>query len=112
MSGRLVRRHDRGRRRAALRRANLATPGEASAILDGSTAGEHAAAPEVTASVAASLDECSSRITAEALLAFARESYAIRRRRDRHLPGDLFGQPTWENPVPYTQPTSPANRKG
>ena len=96
MSGRLVRRHDRGRRRAALRRANLATPGEASAILDGSTAGEHAAAPEVTASVAASLDECSSRITAEALLAFARESYAIRRRRDRHLPGDLFGEPTWD----------------
>ena len=79
-----------------MRRTNLATPGDASAILDGSTAGEHAAAPEMTASVAASLDECSSRITAEALLAFARETYAIRRRRDRHLPGDLFGEPTWD----------------
>jgi hypothetical protein len=46
MSGRLVRRYDRSRRRAAMRRTNLATPGDASAILDGSTAGEHAAAPE------------------------------------------------------------------
>lgn len=52
--------------------------------------------PEVTAAVAAGLHEASARITSEALLAFARETYAIRRRRDRHLPGDLFGEPTWD----------------
>ena len=96
MSGRLVRRNDRGRRRAALRRANPAALGDAAADLDSAAAGGHPGAAEVTASVAASLHESSARITPEALLAFARESYAIRRRRDRHLPGDLFGEPTWD----------------
>ena len=30
------------------------------------------------------------------LLAFARETYNIRRRRARFLPADLFGEPTWD----------------
>lgn len=30
------------------------------------------------------------------LLAFAREAYHVRRRRTRYLPGDLFGEPTWD----------------
>lgn len=51
---------------------------------------------EAAASVAAGLQLASARITPEARLAFARETYAIRRRRDRHLPGDLFGEPTWD----------------
>ena len=96
MSGRLVRRHDRGRRRAALRRASPAVLAEAMAAQDPLGEAGRAPAPEVTASLAAGLHESSARITPDALLAFARETYAIRRRRDRHLPGDLFGETTWD----------------
>lgn len=90
MSARLVRRHERGRRRATLRRAKPAALAE--------VAGAHGsgAVPDLTAAVAAGLQEASARITSDALLAFARETYAVRRRRDRHLPGDLFGEPTWD----------------
>lgn len=96
MKSRIIRRHDRGRRRAALRRANPASLADAGGVQD--TLGEavHVAVPEVTAAVAAGLHEASARITPDALLAFARETYSLRRRRDRHLPGDLFGEPTWD----------------
>lgn len=96
MSGRLIRRHDRGRRRAALRRDSPALLAEAMATQDPLGDAGRAPAPDVNASLAASLHESSARITSEAMLAFARETYAIRRRRDRHLPGDLFGEPTWD----------------
>ncbi|GEN99753.1 hypothetical protein NSE01_15860 [Novosphingobium sediminis] len=96
MSGRLIRRHDRGRRRAALRRANPAVHAEAIAAQDPAADVRRAAVPEMTSSLAAGLHAASARITPEALLCFARETYAIRRRRDRHLPGDLFGEPTWD----------------
>lgn len=96
MSGHLVRRHERGRRKAALRRASPAVLAEAMAAQDPLGEAGRAPGPEVTASLAAGLHESSARITPEALLAFAREMYAIRRRRDRHLPGDLFGEPTWD----------------
>lgn len=96
MSSRIIRRHDRGRRRAALRRANPASLTDTVAGQDPMGEAGRVAAPEVTAAIAAGLHEASARITPEALLAFARETYAIRRRRDRHLPGDLFGEPTWD----------------
>lgn len=96
MSGRLIRRPDRGRRRAALRRAKPAALAEAACANDAMPHGAQPDVPDVTTSVAAGLHASSLRITPEALLAFARESYAIRRRRDRHLPGDLFGEPTWD----------------
>ncbi|WP_298171919.1 winged helix DNA-binding protein [Novosphingobium sp.] len=96
MSGRIIRRHDRGRRRAVLRRASPAALAEATAVQDPLGDADRVAVPDATASVAAALHESSARITPEALLAFARETYAIRRRRDRHLPGDLFGEPTWD----------------
>ncbi|WP_421839146.1 winged helix DNA-binding protein [Novosphingobium sp.] len=96
MSGRIIRRHDRGRRRAALRRASPAALAEAMATQDPLGDADRVAVPYATASAAATLHESSTRITSEALLAFARETYAIRRRRDRHLPGDLFGEPTWD----------------
>jgi DNA-binding transcriptional ArsR family regulator len=35
-------------------------------------------------------------VSQSALLAFARETYNIRRRRSRFLPADLFGEPTWD----------------
>ncbi len=92
MSGRFVRRHERGRRRAALRRSHpeVAVAHESLAVA------ESAAVPDVTAALAPGLHEASARITPEAMLAFARETYAVRRRRDRYLPGDLFGEPTWD----------------
>ena len=93
MTARLVRRHERGRHRGALRRAKPAALAEAVSAHDSQGPG---GGPEVSASVAAGLHESSARITQEALLAFARETYAVRRRRDRHLPGDLFGEPTWD----------------
>jgi DNA-binding transcriptional ArsR family regulator len=96
MSGRIIRRHDRGRRRAALRRTSPAALAEAMAKQDPLGDVDRVAVPNAMASVAATLHESSMRITSEALLAFARETYAIRRRRDRHLPGDLFGEPTWD----------------
>lgn len=96
MSTRIIRRPDRGRRRAALRRAAPAPLADTAMPQASLGDVESAAAPDLTAAVAAGLHEASSRITSEALLAFARESYAIRRRRDRHLPGDLFGEPTWD----------------
>jgi DNA-binding transcriptional ArsR family regulator len=34
--------------------------------------------------------------TTEHGLAIARELYTMRRRRGRHLPDDLFGEPTWD----------------
>lgn len=34
--------------------------------------------------------------SSDAMLAFAREAYNIRRRRARFLPMDLFGEPTWD----------------
>lgn len=37
-----------------------------------------------------------SRITPAVLLAFARETYNVRRRRGKTLPADLFGEPTWD----------------
>jgi DNA-binding transcriptional ArsR family regulator len=96
MSGRIIRRHDRGRRRAVLRRASPAALAEAMAVQDPLGDADRVAVPDAAASVAAALNESSTRITSEALLAFARETYAVRRRRDRHLPGDLFGEPTWD----------------
>lgn len=96
MSARIIRHHDRGRRRAALRRAKPASLADTGAAQDPRGEAARVAVPEVTAAVVAGLHAASARITPEALLAFARETYAIRRRRDRHLPGDLFGEPTWD----------------
>lgn len=96
MSAHLVSRHERGRRRAALRRAKPAALVDTAASLAECDAEQRSVGRDVTASFMAGLHEASARITSEALLAFARETYAIRRRRDRHLPGDLFGEPTWD----------------
>ncbi|WP_421848432.1 winged helix DNA-binding protein [Novosphingobium sp.] len=96
MMVRTVRRHERGRRRAALRRATPAALVDAAAAKEEFGAGQRPAVRDITNSLAPALQEASARITPEALLAFARETYAIRRRRDRHLPGDLFGEPTWD----------------
>jgi len=94
MSARINRRPERGRRRAALRRAAIAAPADTLAASGRMPDGAAGADPGAT--TAAALDLASSRITSEALLAFARESYAIRRRRGRYLPADLFGEPTWD----------------
>jgi DNA-binding transcriptional ArsR family regulator len=94
MSARINRRTERGRRRAALRRAAIAAPADTLAASGRMPDGAAGADPGAT--TAAALDLASSRITSEALLAFARESYAIRRRRGRYLPADLFGEPTWD----------------
>ena len=96
MTVRQIHRHDRGRRRAALRRTALAVVAEPAAVHDALDAPGRAAAPDPMTSVAAGLQAASARISPEALLAFARETYVIRRRRDRYLPGDLFGEPTWD----------------
>ncbi len=96
MSARIIGRHDRGRRRAALRRAKPAALTDAGAGQGQIGEVGPAAVPDVTNAVVAGLHAASARITPEALLAFARETYAVRRRRDRHLPGDLFGEPTWD----------------
>lgn len=96
MSAHLVRRQERGRRRAVLRRAKSGALIDAAAAIAEGEVGQRSAVLDATASLAAGLHEASARITSEALLAFARETYAIRRRRDRHLPGDLFGEPTWD----------------
>lgn len=96
MTSRRVRRLDRGPRRAALRRANPAVLSETANVQEHQDGPARAFVPDLIGSVAAGLQAASARITPEALLAFARESYAIRRRRDRHLPGDLFGEPTWD----------------
>lgn len=96
MTGRMIRRHDRGRRRAALRRTALAALAEPVAVPEPLAGPARAAVPDFTSSVAVGLQIASARITSDALLAFARETYTIRRRRDRHLPGDLFGEPTWD----------------
>ncbi len=105
MTARLVRRHERTRRRPPLRCALLAEQ------LAGTRSSEEPEGPGLpdempnarvqsadasAASLSAGLHRASARITPEARLAFARETYAIRRRRDRHLPGDLFGEPTWD----------------
>jgi len=94
MSARINRRPERGRRRAALRRAAIAAPADTLAASGRMPDGAAGADPGAT--TAAAFDLASSRITSEALLAFARESYAIRRRRGRYLPADLFGEPTWD----------------
>lgn len=96
MSSRIARRHDRGRRRMGPRRPHPAPPAEPVAGQDPLVETAGSAVPDVTPTAAAGLQETSARITTGALLAFARETYAIRRRRDRHLPGDLFGEPTWD----------------
>ena len=104
MTGRQVRRLDRGRRRAAVRRTALAALAEPVAAPDAlaapppapAPAPDNAAAPDPMTTVAPGLRIASARISPEALLAFARETYVIRRRRDRYLPGDLFGEPTWD----------------
>jgi DNA-binding transcriptional ArsR family regulator len=94
MTARVNRLPERGRRRAALRRAAIAAPADTLAASgvrpDGGTCADPGGA------TAAGLDLASSRITQDALLVFARESYAIRRRRGRYLPADLFGEPTWD----------------
>jgi DNA-binding transcriptional ArsR family regulator len=116
MTARLVRRHERARRRPSLRRSPLveqvaeALAEELAEELAGQMAGREPEAPVTTQAIgdsaaqpaggnAASLSSAQHLapvpITAEARLAFAREAYAIRRRRDRHLPADLFGEPTW-----------------
>lgn len=99
MTAPITRRLDRtGRRRAGLRRIALAAPlPEPVAVAETAMpAQRQSVGADITPSVAAGLQLASSRITSEALLAFARECYAIRRRRDRHLPSDLFGEPTWD----------------
>ena len=96
MSSRIIHRHDRGRRRAALRRAAPVTLADTGPLQDPLGEAVRAPVPDVTAAVADWLHAASARITPEVLLTFARETYAIRRRRDRHLPGDLFGEPTWD----------------
>ncbi|MEI6643511.1 MAG: winged helix DNA-binding protein [Novosphingobium sp.] len=94
MSGRTIRRAERGRRRASLRRIAVSTPGEPLAGPDPVAIAGPLSQPEG----AAVLDpkRVPARIPSDALLTFARESYAIRRRRGRYLPADLFGEPTWD----------------
>ena len=99
MTARITRRLDRvGRRRSSLRRAALAAPlAEASTVQEAVIPVEPAATgSDAMSSVADGLQQASSRITPDALLSFARECDAIRRRRNRHLPADLFGEPTWD----------------
>jgi DNA-binding transcriptional ArsR family regulator len=117
MTARLVRRHERARRRTPVRRSLLAeqlaeeVAEKLAKELSEQMAGREPEAPVILQAIAddaaqaeggyaASLSSAQPvapvPITAEARLAFAREAYAIRRRRDRHLPGDLFGEPTWD----------------
>jgi len=94
MSGRTVHRTEAGRRRTALRRAPRGAPGEQMAGLDPAALADPRPAREDLS--AAELQQVAARVPSDALLAFARESYAIRRRRGRYLPPDLFGEPTWD----------------
>jgi len=94
MSSRPLRRADRARRRSSLRSVPLGAPGEALAALDPVTF--EATAPSLPDGSAADLPQIAMRIPPDALLTFARESYAIRRRRARYLPAELFGEPTWD----------------
>lgn len=105
MTARLVRRHERTRRRpqlrCALRAEQLADTRaseepEGPGLTDEMPNAMMQSADASAGSLSAGLHRASARITPEARLAFARETYAIRRRRDRHLPGDLFGEPTWD----------------
>ena len=96
MTGRLVRRHDRGRRRATLRRAVIVVNAEPSPVSALEVSPEAAGLPDLATVSAAGMHAPSAHVTPDALLAFAREAYAIRRRRDRYLPADLFGEPTWD----------------
>ena len=104
MTARLARRHERARRRTPLRRSLLVeqlaeeVAEKLSKELSEQMAGREPEAPVILQAIADDPAQpvAPVPITAEARLAFARETYAIRRRRDRHLPGDLFGEPTWD----------------
>ena len=91
MTKRLIRRPDRPRRRAAISRIGpVATPepiGLPNPI-------ESFACPPLA--LREEMGVVPGRISSGALLAFARETYRIRRRRGRFLPADLFGEPTWD----------------
>lgn len=100
MTPRLGRRSESQRRRNAIRRIGPVGASDASTTLDTAMAGPTLPGAEPvdpsSEPAFAGLHEGQGRNTADALLAFARETYRIRRRRARFLPADLFGEPTWD----------------
>jgi DNA-binding transcriptional ArsR family regulator len=102
MTGRLIRRPDRPRRRAAIRRIGPAVLADPIALPETPGAFPSSTQPGFgqlalgTATLGVDLGMNSGRASSGAMLAFARETYNIRRRRGRFLPADLFGEPTWD----------------
>lgn len=96
MSVRTARSAARGIRRSAVRLASSKALPEPGGGREAMAPASTAATPEGMVSVVAGLPMALRRPSPDMLLAFARECYAMRRRRDRHLPGDLFGEPTWD----------------
>ena len=96
MSARSARSAARGIRRSAVRLASSSALPEPGAGREPMALAAAAAMPEDVFSVVAGLPIASRHNTPDMLLALARECYAMRRRRDRHLPSDLFGEPTWD----------------
>lgn len=99
MTGRLGRRIDRAGRRSSVRRIALIGGSETTEI-DNSGLSEKAVPPaprprgtRTEGNRSAALPD---HYGPDTLLAFARETYNIRRRRARSLPSDLFGEPTWD----------------
>ncbi len=111
MTGRRIRRPDRPRRLAAIRRIGPAAKPEPADLPETGTAhlapahlgtahlptGQLGLGAIVPAPCyGTELGMPSTRISSGAMLAFARETYNVRRRRGRFLPADLFGEPTWD----------------
>jgi DNA-binding transcriptional ArsR family regulator len=98
MTARLVRRSERLSRRAtAHRRAEAAAIGtEAAGSQPCAGLAAFPAGAGLTGGLASGLAGQSGVVLKRTLLALARETYNIRRRRARFLPADLFGEPTWD----------------
>ena len=107
MTGRLIRRPDRPRRRAAIRRIGPTVMADPIALPEAPVAcpsspqiglGQPGLGQVGLGGTIHGIDQGMSadRGSPGAMLAFARETYNIRRRRSRFLPADLFGEPTWD----------------
>ncbi len=95
MTGRRTRLPDRALRRSAKRKIGLIAAAEPIGNPDPTEAVAVAAVAAVPG-LGAEKGAAPSQISADTLLAFAREIYTLRHRRSRYLPADLFGEPTWD----------------